>query len=330
MHARLISIARASGLIQQISSLSTAETGDLDSLWREFARNESHKRTIFAAHQIDTLWYQLLSVPRQFSHLEIKHELPCPEQYWTASSSGEWAHRQLVDKKSGQPVQYPGAIRRFLSPDADLTSMPAFDPYGAINITHFLISSAREISGWSSMTGMLSLERFEPIRASLLALGPFIRPQSKPGSSSTQLCEATWEMAMIEVQIWSPSHTEGVVGSSMDVVLRQFNELPGKCEFLCEPETARTIQPHLNWFLRYLDSTLVPDSEAPWLMLYAYKAFMIAWHFLVRGVPDSMQAVGVPDGDLYRALAWAREVFQRREPWQLGKMIMAHLDALGT
>ncbi|RSM02895.1 hypothetical protein CEP52_007747 [Fusarium oligoseptatum] len=326
-HSKMISLARASGLSQPIPTEPTT-TKDLDSLWREFIRAESHKRTLFAAHQIDTLWYQLLSIPRQFSHLEIKHELPCPEDHWTASSSVDWAHRKLVAGNSGTSVQYPDAVRRFLS-GADLSSLPAFDPYGAINITHFLVSSAQEISGWCTMTGMLSTERLEPLRSSLLALGPFIR--SKPDSTDVAhaaLCEATWESAMIEVQIWSPSHTGGIVGGSMDAVLHQLSYLAPSCEFLCESNTAKTIQPHVDWFLRYLDATIEPDAEAPWITLYAYKAFMIAWQLVRGSMLGSMQVVGVDDGDAEGALAWARKVFGRRQRWQLGKIIMGCLDSL--
>jgi hypothetical protein len=43
-------------------------------MWREAKKAESRKQTILAAHQIDALWYQLLSVPRSLSYLEIKHE----------------------------------------------------------------------------------------------------------------------------------------------------------------------------------------------------------------------------------------------------------------
>ncbi|KAI3400988.1 hypothetical protein diail_1196 [Diaporthe ilicicola] len=50
------------------------------SLWGEFIRSQSHKRTLFAVHQIDALLYQFLSIPRSLSHLEIKHELPCPRR----------------------------------------------------------------------------------------------------------------------------------------------------------------------------------------------------------------------------------------------------------
>ncbi|CAH0034037.1 unnamed protein product [Clonostachys rhizophaga] len=326
-HSKIISLARSSGMAQPTFTNASEATEDLDSLWHEFIRAESHKRTIFAVHQLDTLWYQFLSIPRLFSHLEIKHELPCPEDYWAAPTSVQWAHRQLVNKNTGSSVPYPDAIRRFLSPEGDPASIPAFDSYGAINITHFLVSSAREISGWSTMTGMLSMERLEPLRTSLLALSPFIHSHPE-ASNPSHLGEATWEAAMIELQMWSPSHTGGIVEGSMDAVMHQFTFLPSSCEFLCEADTAKTIQPHVNWFLQYLDMEPVPDAEAPWIILYSYKAFMIAWQLVRGGVADAMKIVNVQDGDSEGALAWAREAFGRRQRWQLGKIALACLDTL--
>lgn len=100
-------------------------------------------------------------MPRSLSHLEIKHDLPCPEANWRTSSAAEWAHRQLITNQSTPSVRYSDAVLRFLSPRPDMGPLPAFDPYGAINITQFLLSSVREVSGWSTMTGRVSLERFE-------------------------------------------------------------------------------------------------------------------------------------------------------------------------
>lgn len=329
MHFSMISIARSGGMMQPLS-VQSAATQDLESLWREFIQAESHKRTVFAVHQIDALWYQFLSIPRSISHLEIKHDLPCPEDQWTASSSAEWAHRQLVTRHAGPAVQYADAVRRFLSSDEDLNLIPPFDPYGAINIAQFLISSAREISGWSTMTGMVSMERFGALRSSLATLSPFIRPQlGTSHSTHGALCAATWETAMLELQMWSPSHTGGIVEASIDAVLSQSAYLAPDCEFLCEANTAKAIQPHIDWFLRYLDETLVPDCEAPWIALYAYKAFLIAWQLVQKGISGAMQAVGIRDSDVDGALMWARGVFQRRQKWQLGKLILASLDELG-
>lgn len=328
MHSKMISHARTGGLMQATPD-DAGSAGDLESLWRHFIKTESLKRTVFAVHQIDALWYQFLSVPRQLSHLEIRHDLPCPEQHWTASSAAEWAHQQLIARQSNSPIRYTDTVRRFLSSEADLGSLPAFDPYGAINIAQFLISSAREISGWSTMTGMLSLERFEPLRSSLVALGPYIRQQPDTTlSSHAALCEATWETAMIELQVWSPSHVGGIVEGSIDAILTQSTYLSPHVELLCESSIAKAVQPHVNWFLRYLDTTMTGEYEAPWVTLYAYKAFLIAWQLVRGGTPGSMEIVGVQDGDVEGAMQWARKVFGRRQRWQLGKLIMKCLDSI--
>jgi hypothetical protein len=135
---------------------------------------------------------------------------------------------------------------------------------------------------------------------------------------------------MIELHLWSPSHTGGIVAASMDTVLNHATSLAPTYEFLCEANTAKAVQPHVDWFLRYLDTILVPDAEAPWTAVYAYKAFLIAWQQVRGRLPGAMQVVGIEDGDLEGALMWARKVFQRRDRWQLGKLIMACLDELGS
>lgn len=327
-HSKIIALARAGGLMQPIVTKVMA-TSDLDSLWHQFIQSEAHKRTCFAVHQIDALWYQVLSIPRSLSHLEIKHELPCPEDHWLAATSGEWAHKQLLLRQAGPAVQYPEVVRRLLSSNTEFCTLPPFDSYGTISITQFLISSAREISGWSTITGILSIERVEPLRSSLVALEPFTRlheGNSNPALAS--LSEITWETAMIELQMWSPTHTGGDIDGSMETVLHKLTDHAPSCEFLCESRILDLVQPHVDWFLRYLDATTLPDTEAPWVVLYTYKAFMIAWQLVCDGIVGSMQVVGVQDGDTHGALAWARKVFGRRQRRQLGKIVLRCIDQL--
>lgn len=330
MHSRMISLARFGGLTQAMPIESTT-IEDLDALWHDFITAESQKRTLLAVHQIDALWYQLFSIPRSLSHLEIKHDLPCREEYWTASSSAQWAHRQLAAKQPAPLVSYSDAVRCFLAPDPDIDSLPSFDLYGAVNIAQFLLSSAREVSGWSTMTGRLSLERFELLRSSLIALERLIRPQGETAKSTHALyCEATWEIAMVELLIWSPAHTCGIIGGSVDAFLSQSTYLASSSKIVNETVTVSAVQPHIDWFLRYLDTTLAENSEPPWIDLYAYKAFLIAWQFLKEGVPGAMQAVGLLDGDVHGAIVWARKAFQRRQRQQLSALISSCLDILDT
>lgn len=329
MHSRMIIAARACRLVHPVEDALVGPADDLNLLWQRFIKSETEKRTLFAAHQIDALWYQLQSMPRQFSHLEIKHELPCPEVFWTATSSTEWAHRRLVAQNPGtRPMQYYDVVRRLVSSDGDIHSIPEFDPYGTINIIHFLASSAREVSGWCAMTGIVGTERIEPLRSSLFSLGTLIQTQQQRAlHAGSALSEATWESAMLGMQLWSPSHTSGIVSGSMDDVVRQLSHLSYSCDFLCEPAMEVSIRPHVDWFLRYLDATDVATAaEAPWITLYAYNAFIIALHLVRGGIESAMQVVGVYDSQ--EALAWAKNVFGRRKQWQLGKLVMACLDTL--
>lgn len=181
------------------------------------------------------------------------------------------------------------------------------------------------------MTGRLSLERFEPLRSSLYALERLIRPQGVPARSTHAVsCEATWEMAMIELLIWSPSHTCGIVGGSVDAFLNQSTYLAASCKILNEKTTKSAVQPHIDWFLRYLDTTPKSETKPPWIALYAYKAFLIAWQLLQEGVPGAMQIVGVQDGDVRGAIMWARNAFQSDQLQQLSKIINSCLDTLDT
>ncbi len=118
-------------------------------------------RSMLALHHMDALWYQILSVPRSISHLEIKHDMPCHDSLWTTASASEWAHRTLTASCSSPPIRYTDAIRCFLSPLPDPEHAPQLELLGALNVIHFLQSSLREVSGWSAMTGRVSLDRFD-------------------------------------------------------------------------------------------------------------------------------------------------------------------------
>jgi hypothetical protein len=153
-------LARAGGLAEPLPSVSTAS--DLESLWRQFIRIEAHKRTFFALYQFDVMWYHILSIPRIISHLEIKLELPCARAMWAAETSSEWAHRSLTSSRpmDQAPTRYIQAVRTFMSPTPP-TCTAKYDAHGSLLIILFLLSSVREQSGWSTMTGRVSFERFE-------------------------------------------------------------------------------------------------------------------------------------------------------------------------
>lgn len=95
-----------------------------------------------------------------------------------------------------------------------------------------------------------------------------------------------------------------------------------------DPDIGRSLNAHIDWFLRYLDQTLEPDHEPPFVTVYAFKAFLIGWQLLRGFAPNAMVAVGISDGDSDAALAWAMKVFTRRKRWKVGKLVLQNLVSL--
>jgi hypothetical protein len=93
------------------------------------------------------------------SHLEIKHEMPCSQDLWNASSSADWAHATLVGDRNKTSPKYIMAIRSCLTPTP--AGVPSYDAFGLLLVIMFILSSVREVSGWATMTGRVSFERFE-------------------------------------------------------------------------------------------------------------------------------------------------------------------------
>lgn len=112
---------------------------------------------------MDCMWYHFLSLPRSLSHLEIKHDVPCPDSWWQISSAAEWAHRTLTVGPAEKSMRYWELVRRLFSQNCVPTEgiPPNLEPYAAANIMLFLQSSVREASGWATMTGRLSMDRVE-------------------------------------------------------------------------------------------------------------------------------------------------------------------------
>jgi hypothetical protein len=135
-------------------------------------------------------------------------------------------------------------------------------------------------------------------------------------------------MAMIELNIWSPSHTCGIVESSLDAAISQSTYLAVSGKLSLSSDVVASIQPHLDWFLRYLGTSPTDGLEAPWLSLYAYKAFLVVWQLVGAGVPGAMHAVGVADGDANGAVAWLRGNLSKRKSCRLGELIIECLDLL--
>ncbi|OCF33937.1 hypothetical protein I316_04283 [Kwoniella heveanensis BCC8398] len=325
MHSKMIELARTGGLTDPYPT-QAGNTGDLDSLWRQSIRAESHKRTLFAAYNLDVLWYHTLSLPRTLSHLEIKHDLPCPEDIWTVTSASEWAHKTLVNKDNKTPPRYLTAVRACVTPNASL-DVSTLDAHGSLMIIGFLLSSVREMSGWSTMTGKVCTERFEALHVSLLGFEPIIEREADSSSPMSILLQAAWHTAIIELLLWSPSHTNGVVERSLDAAMAASTRLSNSLSTLSSPLVASSVERHLQWFLTYLD-TAAPETEAPWMPIFAYKAVLITWQLVRTGCLEPLRILGVADADAM--LRWIKKVFDKRKHWVVGRTVIASLCELDT
>lgn len=193
----------------------------------------------------------------------------------------------------------------------------------------------------------------QALKNSLEDVRPLIKMPQHPSEFAQATClEATWQMTMLELQSWSPSHTGGVVEGSMDEALVTMwvaalvhtfdatnanpctahprrTSLATSRGFMFNPDTVNLVKPHIDWFLHYLDSTLDTSLEAPWVALYAFEAFSVTWQMMHAEVDGVMEVVGIGKGDFQAARAWALKVFARRTRSKLGRLIMATLGSLG-
>ncbi|WVQ76281.1 hypothetical protein IAR50_005946 [Cryptococcus sp. DSM 104548] len=325
LHHQAIQIARKAGLMEAYPT-QPSSTQDLDMLWRQFVRGESHKRTLYALYINDSTWYHFLSRPRSLSHLEIKHELPCRSSLWDARSATDWAHRSLVSSAEAACPRFLDTIRLAFS--SDPKSSLLVDSYGASLMTHFVLSSVREMTGWSTMTGRSCFERFESLHTSMVKLEPLVSvPVQAQETPTTAAAEATWRMSMVELLLWSQSHTGGLVEDSIDGAMAAIAMLGSNPMLDINPEIIQSVEHHINWFLLYIHRT-GPDTryETPFLSFYLFKAAVIAWQIVRSGGTGPLETIGV--GDIDGLLGWIRAMFERRVRWGIGRIVLKTLGEL--
>lgn len=171
---------------------------------------------------------------------------------------------------------------------------------------------------------------------------------------------------MIELCLWSQSHTGGLVEDSLDgalaaasvAFLALFNY---SCTILLirsamlistnpvpiSPEIAESLEPHLSWMILYLQRTSDDTDpsraaiarEPPWVSVYLFKACLVAWQVLGMGIgvlDRTMVVLGWSGGGKGAVQAqaqgffveWMKEVFGRREVWGVGMAVQRGLREL--
>lgn len=92
------------------------------------------------------------------------------------------------------------------------------------------------------------------------------------------------------------------------------------------PQIAELLDPHIQYFLLFLDRPCSGPPEAPWVTVYAFKAVLVAWQLGRAGVFSSIACLGL--SDLKGMADWMRSVFSKRGRGGVGTLIMRSLDEL--
>lgn len=134
------------------------------------------------------------------------------------------------------PTRYIDAVRNSMSM-ADATRNLVGHPLSVLLVMMFHFTSIREVSGWATMSGRMSFERFEvshssgdiapehepdlhkALHSSLKNMEVCAKVSNDSTPSIAPACEATWHICMIELSLWSQPHTGGLVEGSLDAAL---------------------------------------------------------------------------------------------------------------
>ena len=98
-----------------------------------------------------------------------------------------------------------------------------------------------------------------------------------------------------------------------------------------------TLEPHLSWMLLQLDRASAADAmkEAPWVLVFGFKALVISWQVLgmrTGHLDQTLYRLGIDgsaaDHGQAGMLAWFRRCIVRREVWGLARVIERGLHVL--
>lgn len=114
--------------------------------------------TCYALYHVDAMLYHVLSNPRALSHLELRHDMPAANSVWEQETATAWAHRSLLGQ-GDKTARYTTAVRDCLSDAPVPETFASMDAYALSLVVSFILSSTRENSGWSTMSGQVCFER---------------------------------------------------------------------------------------------------------------------------------------------------------------------------
>lgn len=137
--------------------------------------------------------------------------------------------------------------------------------------------------------------------------------------------EVLFRVAMIDLLMWAPSHTSGIVETSLNTAIAAAAYL-GTRPFSVPADLMEPLESHINWFLAYLEQDVDYQREPPWVTMYAFRAVLVGLELIRGGSLAPREDLGFIDFE--SMLVWARDAFGKRSRWEVGRLIVQNLDQL--
>lgn len=97
IHTNLVEAVRIYQMTQggagslDAATMEGASEEEMEQRWRSFIERETKVRCVYALYLLDTQRAIMCNLRPILSSLEIKHDLPCDEDLWLATTAAEWA-----------------------------------------------------------------------------------------------------------------------------------------------------------------------------------------------------------------------------------------------
>ncbi|KAJ7645658.1 fungal-specific transcription factor domain-containing protein [Mycena polygramma] len=139
-HSMVVAMIRRAGLISRNYAWIPSKTGDLETMWREWAFHEMTKRVCLLSYIHDCCLPIFFGMPGSYLPGEVTLHLPCEQALWNAGSAKEW-FSILQEPSLLVPLH-----ERLSGPDlaSNLASMNdmQFTPTSLSSFSHFILIHA--------------------------------------------------------------------------------------------------------------------------------------------------------------------------------------------
>ncbi|EIN12093.1 hypothetical protein PUNSTDRAFT_99509 [Punctularia strigosozonata HHB-11173 SS5] len=124
-HGMLVMLVRRMGLITRNAawhptSFDTSDPLSIEVAWRDWAKHETEKRSLFLSYLHDISHRMCFALPTCYMPAEVTLHLPCEGKLWNAASASEWhaalcassPYGTMQERLTGVPIQYALEVLR--------------------------------------------------------------------------------------------------------------------------------------------------------------------------------------------------------------------------